>query len=158
MSRRGGIRIKKIEPDPIYKNRLITKLINRSMKDGKKSVAQKEVYQALEIIKGKDQDPMQIFSKALDNIRPTMEVRPRRVGGAAYQVPMPVKGVRRDSLAVRWLIAAARSRSNSEYHTFAEKLAVELMDAANGEGVAVKKRADMERMAEANRAFAHFRW
>ncbi len=129
------------------------------MRDGKKSVAEKEIYRALEIIKEKAGDePVKVFSQALENIRPTMEVRPRRVGGAAYQVPMSVRGPRRDSLAIRWLIGAANSRSNSEYHTYAEKLAAEIMDAAKAEGAAVKKRTEMERVAEANRAFAHFRW
>lgn len=158
MPRRGKVIPKKTIPDPIYKNKLVTKLINRVMHDGKKSVAQAQVYGAFEIIKSKEEDPMRIFSKALDNIRPVMEVRPRRVGGAAYQVPMQVRGPRRDSLAIRWLIFAARARSNSEYHTFAEKLAAELIDAAKSEGGAVKRKTDMERMAEANRAFAHFRW
>lgn len=159
MPRRGRVKPRKIEPDPIYKNRLVTKLINRSMRDGKKSIAQKQVYKAFEIIKEKtEDDPIKILSQAIDNIKPSMEVRPRRVGGAAYQVPMPVKGARRESLAIRWLIFAARARSSSEYHTYAEKLAAELLDAAKGEGGAVKRRQDMERMAEANRAFAHFRW
>ncbi len=159
MPRRGGVKPKKIEPDPVYKNRLVTRLINRSMKSGKKSVAQKQVYGAFEIVKEKSKDdPIKIFSKGVDNIKPTMEVRPRRVGGAAYQVPMPVRGTRRESLAIRWLIFAARARSNSEYKTYAEKLAAELLEASKGEGGAVKRRHDMERLAEANRAFAHFRW
>jgi len=159
MPRRRGVKPKAIEPDPVYKNRMVTKLINRSMKEGKKSVAQKQIYAAFDFIKEKTgEDPMKIFSQAMDNIRPSLEVRPRRVGGAAYQVPMPVRGDRRDSLAIRWLIAAARARSNSEFHTYADKLAVEIMDSANGEGGAVKKRTDVERMAEANRAFSHFRW
>ncbi len=129
------------------------------MKDGKKSIIRKEVYEALEIIKEKsDGDPIKVLETAMDNIRPTMEVRPRRVGGAAYQVPMSVRGPRRDSLAIRWLVGAARGRNSSEFHTFAEKLAVEIMDSAKGEGVAVKKRQEIERVAEANRAFAHFRW
>ncbi len=159
MARRGRVKTRKIEPDSIYNNKVVTKLINRSMKEGKKSVAQKQVYGAFEIIKEKTKsDPVEVFSKAIDTIKPTMEVRPRRVGGAAYQVPMPVRGPRRESLAIRWLILAARARPNSEYHTYAEKLATEVMDAAKGEGGAVKKRQDMERMAEANRAFSHFRW
>lgn len=159
MPRRGRAKPKVIEPDPIYKNRLVAKFINRSMRDGKKSVAQKQVYGAFNLIKEKTKDdPVKIFSQALANVKPNMEVRPRRVGGAAYQVPMPVKGVRRESLAIRWLIFAARARSNSEYHTYAEKLAAELLDAAKGGGGAVKRRHDMERMAEANRAFSHFRW
>lgn len=159
MSRKGNIKIKKIEPDPIYMDQLVTKLINRSMKDGKKSVTQKQVYKAFEIIKEKtNEDPDKVFNKALDNIRPTMEVRPKRVGGAAYQVPMTVRGSRRDSLAIRWLVNATRSRSSKEFKTFAEKLTAEILDALKGEGAAVKKRTDTERMAEANRAFAHFRW
>ena len=158
MPRRGGVKIKITEPDPIYKNRLITKLINRSMRDGKKTVTQRQVYKALDLIKSEGEDPIKIFSQAMDNIKPTMEVRPRRVGGAAYQVPVPVRGKRKESLAIRWLVQAARSRPNSEFHTFGDKLAVELKDAAKGEGLAVKKRTDVERMAEANRAFAHFRW
>lgn len=159
MPRRGGVKPRKIDPDPIYKNRLVAKLINRSMRDGKKNAAQKQIYSALEIIKEKtNDDPIKIFSKALNNIKPNMEVRPRRVGGAAYQVPMPVRGSRKETLAIRWLIQSARSHSNSEYDTFAKKMAAEIMEAADGEGRAVKRRADMERMAEANRAFAHFRW
>jgi len=159
MPRRGQAKIKPIDPDPIYRNQLVTKLINRCMKDGKKSVAQKQIYTAFEIIKeSQKQDPVVVFEKAMNNIRPTMEVRPRRIGGAAYQVPMTVRGSRRDSLAIRWLVAATRARSNSEFHTFAQKLATEIIDSAKGEGAAVKKREDTERMAEANRAFAHFRW
>ena len=158
MPRRGPAKKRKVEPDPVYKNRLVAKFINRSMKSGKKSIAQKQVYGAFDIIKESGEDPVKIFAKAIENVKPTMEVRPRRVGGAAYQVPMQVRGSRRESLAIRWLIFSARARSNSEYHTFAEKLAAEFADAAKGEGGAVKRRTDMERMAEANRAFAHFRW
>lgn len=159
MPRRGQIKIKLAQPDLIYNNRAVTKLINRCMKDGKKSVAEKEVYRAFEIIKVKSgEDPVGVFSQALEKIKPEMEVRSRRVGGAAYQIPMPVRGGRKESLAIRWIIFAARSRSNTEFHTFAEKLATEIMDAAKGEGAAVKKRQDMERVAESNRAFSHFRW
>lgn len=159
MPRRGPVRKRLVEQDPVYNNRLATKLINRSMHDGKKSVAQKQVYAAFDIVKKKTKDdPIKVFSQAVANIKPIMEVRPRRVGGAAYQVPMPVKGPRRESLAIRWLILAARARPNAEYHTYAEKLAAEIMDAAKSEGGAVKKRQDIERMAEANRAFSHFRW
>jgi len=159
MSRKGFVRVKKIEPDPIYSDILVTKLINRSMKDGKKSVTQKQVYKAFEIVKVKTkEDPVKVFNRALDNIRPTMEVRSRRVGGAAYQIPMAVRGSRRDSLAIRWLVNAARLRNSKEYKTFAEKLATEILDAIKGDGAAVKKKTDSERMAEANRAFAHFRW
>lgn len=158
MPRRGTVKIREVKPDPIYKNRFITKLVNRVMYDGKKSVAQREIYEAFDLIKEKGEDPMKVFTKALDNIRPTMEVRPRRIGGAAYQVPMPVRGGRKESLAIRWLVAATRTRSNSEFKTYAEKLAAELLAAANGEGVAVKKRQEVEKVAEANRAFSHFRW
>lgn len=158
MPRKGPVRQKKAEPDPIYKNALLTKLINRSMHDGKKSVATKQVYEALSLISEKGEDPLKVFSKAIENIKPTMEVRPRRVGGAAYQVPMPVRGGRKESLAIRWLIFAARARANSEYKSFADKLAAELLEASKGEGGAVKKRKEIERIAEANKAFSHFRW
>jgi len=159
MPRRGRAKVRKIKPDPIYKSRVLAKLINNSMKQGKKSIAQKQVYGALDIIKEKsDKDPLQVFTNAIDAIKPSMEVRPRRVGGAAYQIPVPVRGSRKEALAIRWLITAARARSNSEYHTFAEKLAAEIIDASNGEGGAVKRKVDTEKMAEANRAFAHFRW
>ena len=159
MSRKGPARIKLVEADPIYNSVVVTKLINRSMKDGKKSVAEKEIYRAFEIIKEKtSQDPLNVFNQAMDNVRPTMEVRPRRVGGAAYQVPMPVRGPRKESLAIRWIIIAANSKSNSEFHTYAEKLAAEIIDCSKGEGLAVKRRTDMERVAESNRAFSHFNW
>jgi small subunit ribosomal protein S7 len=159
MARRGQAKIRILEPDPIYGSRLLTKLINRSMKDGKRSVVAREIYRAFEIIKEKtDSDPIKVFDTAMENIKPTMEVRPRRVGGAAYQVPMQVRGPRRESLAVRWLVAAANSKPNSDFHTYAEKLAAEIIDASKGEGVSVKKRLDVERVAEANKAFAHFRW
>jgi small subunit ribosomal protein S7 len=159
MARRGQIKLKPTEVDPIYGSKLVTKLINRSMRDGKKSVSRKEVYGALEIIKEKlNEDPAKVFDRAMENIKPVMEVRPRRVGGAAYQVPQQVRGPRRESLGIRWLVAAANSKSNSEFHTYAEKLASEIMDAAKGEGVSVKKRQEVEKVAEANKAFAHFRW
>ena len=159
MPRKGPIKPKKPEKDPVYGHILLAKLINKSMKDGKKNASQKQVYNALELIKAQTkEDPIKVFEEALSNIKPTMEVRPRRVGGAAYQVPMPVRGPRRDSLAVRWLITAARALPNKEYHTYAEKLAKEIIDNAAGEGGAVKKRQEVEKVAEANRAFAHFRW
>ncbi|OGM13867.1 30S ribosomal protein S7 [Candidatus Woesebacteria bacterium RIFCSPLOWO2_01_FULL_39_23] len=158
MPRRGSVKVRQTEPDPIYKNRLITKFINRAMRDGKKSTAQKEIYRSFELIKSEGEDPVKIFSQAIENVKPGMEVRPRRIGGAAYQVPIPVRGTRKESLAIRWIIGAAQGRSNSEFRTFAEKLAAEFKDAAKSEGLAVKKKIDMERMAEANRAFAHFRW
>lgn len=158
MARRGGVKPRIIQPDPIYKNRLVTKLINRAMKDGKKSVVAREVYEAFDLIRQKGEEPMKVFADAMENIKPQMEVRARRVGGAAYQVPVAVRGNRKESLAIRWLVAASRARSNSEFHTYAEKLAAELMDAVKNEGGAVKKKQEMERVAEANRAFAHFRW
>lgn len=159
MPRKAKVKKRKTRLDPIYKNKQVSMLINRSMKDGKKSAAEKQVYKALDIIKEKSEDdPIKVFSQALANIKPVMEVRPRRVGGAAYQVPMPVRGPRRESLAIRWLIFSARGRPNSEYHTYADKLSAEILEAAEGEGGAVKKKEEMERMAEANRAFAHFRW
>ena len=158
MSRRGNDKQIIVQPDPVYKNKLVAKLINRSMRDGKKTVAEKEIYGAFEIIKAKMGDPIKVFNEAMENVKPNMEVRPRRIGGAAYQVPVSVRGPRRESLAIRWIIAAARARANSEYHTFAEKMAQELIDAANGEGFAVKKKTEMEKIAEANRAFSHFKW
>ena len=158
MPRRRRAVKRKILKDPIYHNELVTKLVNRSMRDGKKTVAQKQVYGAFDLIKKAGLDEIGTFSDAIKNIKPSMEVRSRRVGGAAYQIPVPVRGERKESLAIRWLIFAAQARSNSEYHTFSEKLAAEIKDAAKGEGGAVKKRTEMERMAEANRAFAHFRW
>lgn len=159
MARKGTVKPKVLEPDPMYGSRLVTKLINRSMKDGKKSVARTQVYEAFGIVKEKiGSDPLKVFNEALENIKPSMEVRARRIGGAAYQVPAPVRGPRRESLAIRWLIAAANSKSNSDFHTYGAKLASEIMEAAKGEGAAVKKRTDMERVAEANKAFAHFRW
>lgn len=148
-----------LEPDVIYSDQMITKLINGIMIDGKKSVAQKQVYQAMELIKAKTgKSPLAVFSEALENIRPQMEVRARRIGGAAYQVPSPVRGIRKDSLSIRWLVTAARARSNSEFHSMGEKLAAEIIDALSMTGGAVKKKLDTHRMAEANKAFAHFRW
>ena len=159
MPRKGPARKRRIEVDPIYQSSLISKLINRSMYDGKKSVSQKEVYAAFEIIKQKtNEDALGVFEKAIENIKPEMEVRPKRVGGAAYQVPMQVRGERKESLAIRWLVAAARAKSNSEFHTYGEKIAQELMDASKGEGGAVRKRQEMERIAESNKAFSHFKW
>lgn len=158
MSRTGKTKKRNIEADPIYNNKLLNRFINRTMRDGKKTVAQKQVYQALDIIKGQNLDPLQVFQMAISNIGPKMEVRPRRIGGASYQVPTEVRGERRLSLAIRWLIAAARNRLNKQYHTFAEKLAAELIDAYNNTGEAIKKRDLMLRNAEANKAFAHFRW
>lgn len=148
-----------IAPDPLYNSRLLTKFINKVMVDGKKSIAQSLVYKALEIIREQSkQEPLGVFEKALQNVSPKMEVRPRRVGGASYQVPVEVRGDRKEALAIRWILDGARKRSNKEYHTFDKKLAQELMDAAQNTGSAIKKRDDMQKVAQANRAFAHFRW
>lgn len=158
---RGGRAPKRIiEPDPIYNSKTLAKFINKVMWDGKKSVAQGLVYKALEIIeKQTGKSPITIFDLALSNVAPRMEVRPRRVGGASYQVPTEVRGERKEALAVRWIIEAARKRSNKEFKDgFSAKLAQELMDAANSQGSAIKKKEDTLRMAEANKAFAHFRW
>lgn len=159
MPRTGRVKKRILPPDPVYGDRLVTRLINRVMRQGKKTVATKHVYRAFETIKDKTKkEPLEIFHQAVENVKPAMEVRPRRVGGASYQVPIPVKGDRRESLAVHWLILAAQARPNREYHTFSDKLAAELVDAARNTGGAVKKKEDVHRMAEANRAFAHFRW
>lgn len=159
MSRSGKIKKREILPDPVYNDVLVAKLINRVMKNGKKTVAQKHVYKAFEIIKEKlGQNPLMVFHQALENVKPQMEVRSRRIGGAAYQVPVPVKGDRRISLGIRWLVLAAQARPNKDYHTFAEKIAAEILDAYNNQGGAVKKKEDTHKMAEANKAFAHFRW
>ncbi len=148
-----------ITPDEVYQSQVVTRLINRVMKQGKKTIAQKHVYKAFEIIKEKTKkDPLEIFQEALENVKPKMEVRPRRVGGASYQIPIPVRGDRRESLAIRWLIQAAQAKPNKEYHHFYEKLATELMEAAKKEGGAVRRKEEIHKMAEANRAFAHFRW
>ena len=149
---------RKITNDPIYNSRLITRFTNRLMKGGKKTVAQKIVYGALEDIKEKKKDPLETFETAIRNVAPKVEVKPRRVGGASYQIPVEVKGDRRDALAIRWIIGAASSRSNAEQKGMKAKLTVELMDAASGTGAAIKKRNDTLRMAEANKAFANFRW
>jgi small subunit ribosomal protein S7 len=160
MPRGKRIRKRIIEADPIYQSRQVTKLVNRVMQDGKKQVAFHQVYAAFDLIKKKlkDQDPVLVLQQALDNLKPNLEVRSRRVGGAAYQVPMPVKGDRREALAIRWLILEARKRPNKEFHTFAEKLAGEIIDAYHFEGGAIKKKQDTHRMADANKAFGHFRW
>ena len=157
---RGKKAVKRIiKPDPIYNSRILTRFINRVMVDGKKSIAQSLVYAALDQIEGQTKkNPVQVFESALVNVSPRMEVRPRRVGGASYQVPVEVRGDRREALGIRWLIMAARSRSNKEYHTFDKKLAAELMDASEGKGGAMKKKEDTLKTAESNKAFAHFRW
>lgn len=156
--RHKKVKKREIAGDKIYGSPVVAKFINRLMRDGKRDVAEKAFYRAFEIVAAAEKDPMDVFEKAISNISPKQEVKARRVGGASYQIPMEVRGERRLSLAVRWLIEAARGRSNKEYHTFAEKLAAELQDASQNLGTAVKKRDTMQRQAEANRAFAHFRW
>ncbi len=157
MPRSGKVTKRELPVDPIYNSRLVTRFINKVMVSGKKTVAQKLVYQAFEgIEKQTGKNPLPLFEAAVQNVMPKMEVRPRRIGGASYQIPIEVRGDRREALALRWIINAARSRSNKDYHTFAEKLVAELLDAAEGKGVAVKKKEDTLRAAEANKAFAHF--
>ncbi len=158
MSRSGKIKKRSISADPIYNNKLIARFINCVMRNGKKTVAQKLVYRALENIKQRNYDPVDTFQTAIQNIGPKMQVKARRVGGASYQVPTEVRGERRISLAIRWLIEAANNRSNKQYHTFDKKLADEIIDAYNNTGEAIRKRNIMHKNAEANRAFAHFRW
>ena len=154
--RRGNVPKREILPDPIYNSVLVTKLTNSIMLDGKKGVAQKVVYGAFDIIKEKtDKDPMEVYTQALENIMPSLEVKARRVGGATYQVPIEVRPERRQTLGLRWLTAYARSRGEK---TMKERLAGEIMDAANNTGSAVKKREDTHKMAESNKAFAHYRW
>ena len=143
-------------PDPLYNSKLVTKLINRLMIDGKKGVAQTILYDSFEMIKEKtNQEPMAVLNKALENIKPALEVKSRRVGGANYQVPIEVRPDRSQALGLRWLVQYARLRGG---HSMAENLANEIIDASNGVGAAVKKREDTHRMAEANKAFAHYRW
>lgn len=147
-----------LEPDPIYGNRLVTRLVNRVMQRGKKSTTEKIIYKAFDLVKAKGEDPLKVFETAVGNVGPKMEVRPRRVGGASYQVPSEVRGDRRVSLALRWIVQYAHKRSSKELKSYAEKLAAELLDAAAGLGESIKKRDTVHRMAEANRAFAHFKW
>lgn len=157
MSRRRAIEKRPIDPDPRFNSVLVSKFTNSLMERGKKSVAQRIFYGAMDIVeeKVKDEDPLTIFEEAMEKVRPRVEVKSRRVGGATYQVPMEVRQSRRNALAIRWIISYARSRSGK---SMAEKLAAEVMDAYNNRGAAVKKKDDTHRMAEANKAFAHYRW
>ena len=156
MSRRHSAEKREINPDPKFGDLIVTKFMNAVMYDGKKSVAETIVYGALDQVQAKTrQEPVTVFHQALDNVAPHVEVRSRRVGGATYQVPVDVRPERRQALAIRWLIAAARNRNET---TMVDRLSGELMDAANNRGTAVKKREDTHKMAEANRAFAHYRW
>ena len=156
MPRRGNVPKREILPDPMYGSVLVTKLVNSIMLDGKKGVAQKVVYGAFDIIKEKtDKEPLEVFTEAMENIMPTLEVKARRVGGATYQVPMEVRPERRQTLGLRWITKYSRARSEK---TMRERLAGEILDACNNLGGAVKKREDTHKMAEANKAFAHYRY
>lgn len=156
MPRRGSIAKRDVLPDPMYKSKLVTRLINNIMLDGKKGVAQKIVYGAFDIIQEKTgNDPLETFEKAMENVMPVLEVKARRVGGATYQVPMEVRPERRQTLGLRWITAYSRNRSE---RTMKERLAGEILDAINSTGGAFKKREDTHKMAEANKAFAHYRW
>ena len=156
MPRRGQISKRDVLPDPLYNSKLVTKLINNIMYDGKKGVAQKIVYDAFAIVEAKSgQNPLEVFTAALENVMPVLEVKARRVGGSNYQVPMEVRAERRQTLGLRWIITYARNRGEN---TMAERLANEIMDAKNGMGGAFKKKEDTHKMAEANKAFAHYRF
>ena len=156
MPRKGQAERREVLPDPVYNSKKVSKLINKVMWDGKKSLAQKICYGAFDIIREKTgRDPLEVFEEALNNVMPVLEVRPRRVGGATYQVPVEVRPERRLSLGIRWLVEYARQRSGK---SMMEKLAAEIMDAANNTGGSVKKKEDTHKMAEANKAFAHYRW
>ncbi|SDC49027.1 30S ribosomal protein S7 [Shouchella lonarensis] len=156
MPRKGPVTRRDVLPDPIYNSKLVTRLINRMMVDGKRGTAQTILYQAFDLVKERSgKDPMEVFDQALKNIMPVLEVKARRVGGANYQVPIEVKSDRRTTLGLRWLVNYARLRGEK---TMQERLAGEVLDAANNTGASVKKREDTHKMAEANKAFAHYRW
>jgi small subunit ribosomal protein S7 len=156
MSRRHSAEKREVNPDPKFQDLVLTKFMNAVMKEGKKSTAERIVYGALERMEAKQKsDPVQMFHSALENVMPTVEVRSRRVGGATYQVPVEVRAERRQALAIRWIITAARARNEN---TMVDRLSGELIDAANNRGTAVKKREDTHKMADANRAFSHYRW
>ena len=156
MPRKGHTQKRDVLPDPVYKNKVVTKLINNVMLDGKKGVAQKIVYGAFDLIKEKTgKEALEVFDEAMNNIMPSLEVKARRIGGSTYQVPIEVRPERRQALALRWLVMFSRKRGEK---TMKERLANELMDAANNTGAAVKRKEDMHKMADANKAFAHYRW
>ena len=156
MPRRSGVPKRDVLPDPVYNSKVITKLVNQIMYDGKRGTAQKIVYGAFELVENKlGQSAIDVFNKALENVMPVLEVKARRVGGSTYQVPLEIKGYRRHTLGIRWLVLYARNRGEK---TMKEQLAGEIMDAYNNSGNAVKKKEDTHRMAEANKAFAHYRW
>ncbi len=156
MPRRSGVPKRDVLPDPVYNSKVITKLVNQVMQDGKKGIAQAIVYDAFDIIRNKmNAEPMDVFNQALANVMPLLEVKARRVGGSTYQVPVDIRPDRRQTLGIRWIVLFSRKRSEK---TMKEKLAGELMDAYNNAGAAVKRKDEMHRMAEANKAFAHYRW
>ena len=157
MPRRAAANRREVQPDAVYNNRLVTQLINKVLLDGKKATAERIVYGAFDMIASKVEggDALATFKKAMDNVKPTLEVKPKRVGGATYQVPMEVNSRRSTALGIRWIVTFSRARKEK---TMAERLANEIMDAANGVGASVKKREDVFKMAEANRAFSHYRW
>ena len=156
MPRKGPAPKRPLVDDPVYGSKIVTQLVNRVLLDGKKTVAERIVYGALEMVRERtEQEPVSVLKRALDNIRPALEVRSRRVGGATYQVPVEVRPARATTLALRWLVEFSRKRGEK---TMAERLAAEVMDAANNTGAAVKRKEEMHRMAEANKAFAHYRW
>ena len=156
MPRKGYIAKREVLPDPIYNSKIVTKLINNVMLDGKKTVAQKIVYDAFDIIKEKSgKEPLEVFEESLNSIMPVLEVKARRIGGATYQVPLEIRPARRQTLGLRWLVLYARKRNEK---TMAERLAAEIMDALEGNGGAFKKKEDMHKMAEANKAFAHYKF
>ena len=157
MPRRAAANRREVQPDAVYNNRLVTQLINKVLLDGKKATAERIVYTAFEIVAEKSEggDALATFKKAMDNVKPTLEVKPKRVGGATYQVPMEVNSRRSTALGIRWIVNFSRARKEK---TMAERLANEILDAANGLGASVKKREDVFKMAEANRAFSHYRW
>ena len=156
MPRRREVPKRKVTPDPKYRNRIVSKFVNKLMYSGKKSVAERILYGAFDVIEQRyKQDPMEVFKKAIENVKPKLEVKSRRVGGATYQVPVEVRANRRLALAMRWIINYSRSRGE---HTMRERLASELVDASQNRGASIKKREDTHKMAEANKAFAHYRW
>ena len=156
MPRRAAASRREVTPDAVYNNRLVTQLINKVLLDGKKATAERIVYGAFDMVQQKtEQDPLAVFKKAMDNVRPTLEVKPKRVGGATYQVPMEVPSRRATTLAIRWIVDFSRKRRE---HTMRERLANEIMEAAQGQGASVKRREDLYKMAESNRAFSHYRF
>lgn len=155
---RRGYKRQPVENDPIYGSYEVSKLVNYVMKDGKKSVAQKQVYRALESLKNEKLDPLEVLSRAIQNVAPSKEVRPKRVGGASYLVPVDTRQERKLFMALNWIITGAQARSNKQYHTFSEKLHAELLDAYNNQGEAINKKLQVEKLAAANKAFAHFSW